>query len=229
MPFRGTYNRSTGWLGDPPRLLLRGRRRSRIDSLRRSNSKIYLSAVALVALALVGFSCGQSGPPGEYSQGLTAPETGALDAAAEAPPPVDQCVFPRLESRLAELYLAAAAGDEESLAAFAGQEHVDLAAGTVRVILEMDVDPEAHQAGPATVETVVLADGQTVQIEHAPPVAIRPDLAAAIAAAGATYETAYEDWVQVLAPFTRLGALSEIEGVRYVRLPLPAQRQDLPL
>lgn len=142
--------------------------------------------------------------------------------------PRDETNYPKLESQLEQLYESAVLGKGRELETFAGQRHIDLAAGTVRVILEMDVDPEAHQSGPAWIETVPLGNGQTAQIEHAPPIAIRPDLLAAIEAAGATYETAYQNWVQVLAPFRSLVALSEIPGVARVRLPYPARTLEMP-
>lgn len=128
----------------------------------------------------------------------------------------------RLESILAELLAAYRAGDDERLAALGGSPHTDLAVSTVRVILEMDRDPEARQAGPPVIEEVTLENGQKARIEHAPPIAIREDLAQAIAATGATYETAYENLVQVLAPFDSLEALAQIPDVRLVRLPYPA-------
>lgn len=163
--------------------------------------------------------------PGAVVEAVAAPE-GAW--AVEAPPPVGKGAYPRLESQLEQLYESALSGTGRELETFAGQRHINLAAGTVRVILEMEVDPQAQALGGPTVETVTLPDGRTAQVQHAPPVAIRPDLRAAIEATGATYETAYRNWVQVLAPFPSLVALSEIPGVRYVRLPLPAQQHGSP-
>lgn len=119
--------------------------------------------------------------------------------------------------------MAYQAGDRDRLAVLGGNPHVDLAAGTVRVILEMDRDPEARPGTP-TVEVITTESGQRVEIHHAPPVAIRPDLAAAIAATGAIYETANGDLVQVLAPFASLEALAALPDVRMVRLPYPAGR-----
>ena len=58
--------------------------------------------------------------------------------------------------------------------------------------------------------------------------AIVAELDASIAATGAIYETAYENRVQVLAPFDSLVALSELPGVTYVRLPYPVQQLALP-
>jgi hypothetical protein len=133
-----------------------------------------------------------------------------------------------LEDSLAQLYAAYLAGDNSKLATFAGQRHVNLASSTVRVILEMARSPQAHPAGAPRPEVVTLADGRTAQIYHAPPIAIRQDLAAAIAAIGVTYETAYEDWVQVLAPLGSLEALARIADVRYVRLPFPTDLDDQP-
>ncbi len=149
------------------------------------------------------------------------------EVAIEAPVR-DKSAYPRLESQLAQLYESAILGKGRPLETFAGQRHIDLAAGTARVILVMDADPEAHPAGPAWIETIDLGNGQTAQIEHAPPIAIRADLLAAIEATGARYETAYQNWVQVLAPFASLVALSEIEGVGWVRLPYPARTLEMP-
>ncbi len=126
---------------------------------------------------------------------------------------------PGLDDTLAQLVAAFRAGDSERLAALAGNRHIDLAAGTVRVILEMARDPEAHQAGTPIVEEVKGADGQVTQIVHLAPIAIREELAQAIAATGATYETATESLVQVLAPFGSLEALARIADVSRVRLP----------
>lgn len=136
-----------------------------------------------------------------------------------APPRQDS----RLDPFLAELTAAYRAGDRDRLAALGGNPHVDLAAGTVRVILELARDPEARPGTP-TVEVITTEGGQRVEIHHAPPVAIRPDLAAAIAATGAIYETANGDLVQVLAPFASLEALAALPDVRMVRLPYPAGR-----
>ena len=147
--------------------------------------------------------------------------------ALEGAPPVDETDYPRLESQLEQLYESAVLGKGRPLETFAGQRHINLTAGTARVILEMDIDPEAHQAGPATVKRVILESGQTATIEHGPPIAVRGDLATGIAATDATYETAYGNWVQVLAPFHSLVALSKIDGVRYVRLPFPAKELEL--
>jgi hypothetical protein len=149
--------------------------------------------------------------------------------ATEEAPVVDETACPKLESQLEQLYESAVLGTGRELATFAGQRHIDLEAGTARVILEMDIDPEAYQAGPAWIETIVLGAGQTTQVEHAPPIGIRAGLRSAIEATGATYETAYESWVQVLAPFGGLVALSEISGVRYVRLPFPARTLEMPV
>ncbi len=128
-----------------------------------------------------------------------------------------------LQDQLVQLVAAYRSGDRQGLARFAGERDVDLETKRVRVILEMDVSPDAHPAGSPPVETVTLADGRTVQIQQAAPIAIRADLAQAIAATGATYETAYQDQIQVMAPFASLEALARIPGVRLVRLPYPSQ------
>lgn len=145
----------------------------------------------------------------------------------EAAPPVDETDYPKLESQLEQLYESAVLGKGRPLDTFAGHRHINLAAGAARVILEMDIDPETHQSGPATVKRVSLESGETATIEHAPLIAVRADLATSIAATDATYETAYGSWVQVLAPFHSLVALSQMDGVRYVRLPFPAKQAEL--
>ncbi len=129
----------------------------------------------------------------------------------------------RLEPLLAELAAAHRERDLVRLAALGGNPHVDLAAGTVRVILELDRDPEARP-GTSTVEVITTENGQRIEIHHAAPVAIRPELAAAIAGTGAVYETAHENLVQVSAPFGSLEALAALPDVRRVRLPYPAGR-----
>jgi hypothetical protein len=187
--------------------------------------------VLFIMLSLAGPSQAQQGEDRRAGQMLSAMEAGTTPVSAMVVEEVsqgDKDAIPGLESGLVRLYRAALAGDQDTLATFAGQRHIDLASGTARVILEMDASPEAQSVGGPVIETIALEDGRTVQIEHAPRIAIRPDLAAAIAATGATYETAYQNWVQVLAPFTSLESLTQIAGVRYVRLPFPAQTHDLP-
>ncbi len=195
-------------------------------------------ALWIVSLALAGCA-GQAAAPatatprGRSGEGVAVPAGTAgpvqqvpAEAGVVAPTPApgvrEGSTIPHLDSYLAKVYAASLAGDSAALAALGGNPNVDLAAGTVRVILEMDRSPEAHQAGPGVVEVVTLADGRKVEIQHAPPIAIRDDLAQAIAATGATYETAYEDLVQVLAPFGSLPGLAQIPDVRLVRPPLPA-------
>lgn len=133
-----------------------------------------------------------------------------------------------LEDGLAQLVAARQAGDQTKLSAYAQDRNIDLANNRVRVILEMDVSPGAHPANGPRIETVQLPDGKTAQIQHAPAIVIRPALAQAIEATGARYETAYQNWVQVLAPIDGLEALTKISGVRYVRLPYPAAPSELP-
>ncbi|GEM_PF-3967254 len=143
--------------------------------------------------------------------------------SAAALSPAAKLNIPKLQDRLTLILLAYRADDKTGLAALSGDRNIDLDANTVRVILEMDIDPEAHVAGAPRVETVTLADGRTVEIQREPPIAIRADLAQAIAATGAVYETAYQNQVQVLAPFASLEALTKIPGARFVRLPYAAQ------
>jgi hypothetical protein len=133
-----------------------------------------------------------------------------------------------VESTLAQLQAAYQVGDATQPAALGGNPHVDLADGTARVILEMAVDPEARPIGKAITEAVALASGRRAYIEHGPQIMVRAELTDAIAATGATYETAYENRVQVLAPIESIAALAEIPGVRAVRLPYPATTTELP-
>ncbi len=188
--------------------------------------RIVLAAL-LIALLATPLSAALAGPEQPGAQQAIPLPPGA-NVAVELERPAAAKSELRLESALAQIAAAYQTNDLATLATFGGQRHVDLAQGTARVILEMDVDPQAHPAGGPTYEQVALPNGQMATIEHAPAIAIRPDLAAAIAATGASYETAYESWVQVLAPFGSLEALSKIEGVRYVRLPFPAQQDALP-
>ncbi len=133
-----------------------------------------------------------------------------------------------LQPILSDLATAQAKGDRAALATFAGERFVDLAAGKVRVVLEMAADPDARPLSPPTVEKVAVPGGQTAEVYHAPQVAIRRELAAAIAATGAVYETANGSLVQVLAPIGALPALARLPGVRLVRLPFPAEPHALP-
>jgi hypothetical protein len=130
---------------------------------------------------------------------------------------------PGLEDRLAQVAAAYRAGDTAKLATFRGESQVDLKNNQARVILEMDQSPNAVPVGGPSVETVTVPNGKSAHIQHAPAIAIRSDLAQAIATTGATYETAYQNLVQVLAPIGNLEALTRISGVRYVRLPYPAE------
>jgi len=188
----------------------------------------WLFAAAIAAMLLVplsGVAAGAPNPPGA-STTVSLPEganivTFTLDGGQKG-------AYPGLDAQLSQLAAAYQKGDQAALAAFAGERHVDLAQRSARVILEMAVDPQAQAVGGPTYQQVALPGGRMATIEHAPRVAIRAELAAAIAAAGATYETAYESWVQVLAPFDSLEALARLDGVAYVRLPFPAQQQELP-
>jgi hypothetical protein len=193
------------------------------------------AAVLLIAMLLLA----QAGGPGAAARPAQPPgEEAGVSVEVEGPhaqapvvidevPEVDRSAYRRLESGLASLYESAVLGIGRPAESFAGQAHIDLKAGTARVIVEMDADPEAYPAGPATLEQVVLEDGRTAAIEHAPPIAIRADLEAAIAATGARYETAYRSWVQVLAPIGSLPALAQMDGVRVVRLPYPAMQSEV--
>ena len=197
------------------------------------SSKGLIGLITLLAVLVLSIpTAGKS-----LAQGATGPAapplpTAELSVSAEALP-LSVTLEPSLirqgtavsalEDSLAQLYAAYKAGDSDKLATFAGQHHVDLAGATVRVILEMAESPEPQAVGGPSLETVALPDGRVAQIYRAPRIAIRQELADAIIAAGATYETAYENWVQVLTPLASLQALARVPGVRYVRLPFPAE------
>jgi hypothetical protein len=184
-----------------------------------------LSLMLVAALLLPGTTASQkvaTPPLGSRLLTGTVPLPPGAEVIAEQPA-VAARSYPRLEPQLAELYESAALSKGRSLNEFAKQDHIDVAAGMARVILEMDVDPQARQDGSPAVEKVALPGGRTARIEYAAPTAIRSDLAAAVAATGASYELAVGDLMQALAPFRSLKALSEIPGVRRVRQPYPAQ------
>ena len=189
-----------------------------------------LPAALVVALALPVAAIAQAAPPSPDSATVSTLPNSAVFDGVISPESVRAAkeAAGKLDSTLAQLAAASEAEDTQALAAFAGMQHVDVAAGGARVILEMDADPEAHPGGTPSYETVTLANGQTATIEHAPRVSIRLDLAHAIAATGARYESAYASWVQVWAPFSSLRSLGKIEGVRTVRLPFPSQPDALP-
>lgn len=133
-----------------------------------------------------------------------------------------------LQDELAQLVAAHKSGDQTKLRSYSQDQNIDLANNRIRVILEMDVSPDAHPTGAPKIETVQQSDGKSARIERAPAIAIRPALAREIAATGAVYETAYQNLVQVSAPIEALEALTKISGVRYVRLPYPVAPLELP-
>ncbi len=193
----------------------------------------FLSIASLAVLLLLPLSgvalAGREAPTATaVTEAVALPAGAAIVMEADATRSAATDAYPNIESRLAQMMLAARAGDREQLATFSGERHLDVAAGTARVILEMGRSPEAHAVGGPTYEIVALPNGRTATIEHAPRIAIRPELAAAIAATGATYELAVDTLVQVLAPLDTLEALSKLADVAYVRLPYPAQQQELP-
>ncbi len=183
--------------------------------------RVSRTVAAMVLILLLFFL-----PLLSQAQGPMPTEVSAEALPEEVTPGVplrdSETTIPGLESRLALLYNAERTGDAEQLATLAGERHIDLQNRTARVILEMESDPGAQPAGEMTVETVARENGGTAQIRHAPPVAIRPGLEKAIAATGATYETAYENWVQVLAPIASLEQLTRVPDVGFVRLPYPS-------
>lgn len=144
--------------------------------------------------------------------------------AAASSPPADKLDDDILSPELADMLAAYRSGEAAQLATPVAHPRGDPETGTLRVILEMTVDPEAR-LGPARTEVITLADGSQTTIEHAPQVTVRSDLADAINAAGATVETAYENLVQVLTPIEGLEPLSRIPGVSRIRLPYPAETQ----
>lgn len=195
---------------------------SRLLSLHRLLSLLLF--VALLALPQAGIALADEGP---LPQDVIPLPAGAesvhdieLTRSKDAPAGI--------ESALAQLSAAYQEDDASRLATFSGDPNVDLTANTARVILEMAVDPEARPAGKTVAEVTTLEDGRRVTIEHAPQVAINSVLADAIAATGATYETAHENLVQVLAPIEALATLAQIPGVSWMRLPYPATTTDLP-
>ncbi len=133
----------------------------------------------------------------------------------------------RLESTLMHIATAYAAGDSAALSAFAAHPHVSLADEHVRIVMEMAIPIEAQVTEGAT-EVVTLPGGERVTIEHAPNVTINPIMGAMIQGAGAHYETASQNLVQVWAPFSSLTSLSDLPGVSHVRLPYSAQPAILP-
>jgi hypothetical protein len=128
-----------------------------------------------------------------------------------------------LQSTLQRLYEAWQSGDAAALQTFAGQEFIDLQAGTVRVILETYLSTGAQTVGNPSLEALTLADGRQIFIQHAPPVRIEAGLARALQEVGAQYETAGDEIVQVTAPIASLESLAHLSQVRFVRLPLPAE------
>lgn len=123
--------------------------------------------------------------------------------------------IPGLEYQLAQIYLQSQKTPYPS----SGDE-------SVRVILEVDSEPVTDTLDPPIPEIVTQPEGE-ITIWHAAPVAIDPDLQAAIESTGATYETAHDQWVQITAPVGALAALAELPEVRRVRFPLAAQVQSL--
>jgi hypothetical protein len=191
-----------------------------------------LAALAVWAAPASGFIIEGAGappiPPQPSALTVTADE--AVSSIAEISTPARaKTGKPVLQDSLAQLVAAKATGRVDKLATLAGLPHVDLAAGTARVILEMAVSPKAGIAARPAREMLVTPSGSVAERRGAPQVVIRDDLAAAIAATGASYETAYEDWVQVLAPIGSLGALARIAGVRAVRLPFFSEAQEVPI
>jgi hypothetical protein len=171
----------------------------------------------LFACALLGTARNRDaqGTPKSVAEGVA--------VSVEPPEPVAKSNLSKLDDRLAQIVVAFRARDQVTLASLAGVPDIDLKNNSARVILEMEISPDARPAGTPSTEIVTLPDGRSVQIQHAPAVAIRRDLEQAIIATGAKYETAFQNSVQVLAPFASLVALTEIPGVRLVRLAHSAQ------
>jgi len=186
-----------------------------------------VSLIALLILALASCvpapSQSAAGAPPVLSTAVAVSEEAGLSANI-SPIPIEKPGGDVLSDQLTGLVAAYRAGDEQELAALIRQYGGDAGQTTVRVVLEMTNDPEVRLGEPR-VEVITLKDGSKTEIQHAPEVTVRPDLAAAIAGAGAVIETAYENLVQVLTPVSGLEALSQISGVSRIRLPYPADSQ----
>ncbi|HZU87215.1 MAG TPA: S8 family serine peptidase, partial [Anaerolineaceae bacterium] len=138
--------------------------------------------------------------------------------------PQAKSTIPGLEYNLEQLFLAAASGDKVSLESFKGMQFVDLENATARVILELDTPSGVKKTGEPWVEVIPGGDGSQIEIHHTAPVSVRLDLELGLKATGAQLETATDRYVQVMAPFSSLQALTHLPGVRRVRLPFPSQQ-----
>lgn len=197
---------------------------------RRIISILFVITLAIIAIGPPAAMRAQGPLPPISENAINATTAAAFNIAPSVLPSISRPAknVSALQDQLAQMSAAAKSGEAAKLNSFSASQFVDLANKQVRIVLEMDADPDAHVARAPTIETVELSGGKTAQIQHAPAIAIRPALAQAIVATGATYETAFQNLVQVLAPFTSLEALAKISGVRYVRLPYPAEPSALP-
>lgn len=191
----------------------------------RLHRPLLAAAIFALVLTLVSATAFASPTPPSSTTTVTLP---VGEKVVQPKSPAPRSALSGLDSTLAQVVAAYKAGDRAALATF-GDPNIMVAQDAARVMLQMAVDPEAHALGGPTYTTVALPGGRLVNVEHAPQIAIRPDLSAAIVAAGAIYETAYNDLVQVLAPFGSLEALAQIDGVSIVRLPFPTRPDTVSL
>lgn len=188
---------------------------------------VVVSLITLLILALASCVPAPSQPAAGARPVLSTAVAVSEEAGLSAnisPVPIEKPGGDVLSDELAGLIAAYRAGDEQELVVLIRQYGGDAGKGTVRVVLEMTSDPDIRLGEPR-VEVLTLKDGSQTEIQHAPEVMVRPDLAAAIADAGAVLETAYENLVQVLTPVSGLEALSQIPGVSRIRLPYPVDSQ----
>ena len=185
------------------------------------------SSIALLVLMLASCALAPPQPAAGASRvvstAVAVPEEADLSANI-SPIPIKKPGSDILSDQLAGLVTAYRAGDKQELAVLIREYGGDAGQGTVRVVLEMTDDPGVRLGEPR-VEVIILKDGSKTEIQHAPEVTVRADLAAAIADAGAVIETAYENLVQVLTPVSGLEAMSQIPGVSRIRLPYPTDSQ----
>lgn len=185
----------------------------------------------LLALTIFSAGLGQGTTPqavGQSSQpGLPIPSEAVniqLENTVERASQNAQSTIPGLEYRLEQLYRASITADQATLDSFNGAQFVDINNATVRVILELDTPSEVKKTGEPWVEIIPGGDGSQVEIQHSAPISVRLDLELGLKASGAQLEAATDRYVQVLAPFGSLPALTKLPGVNLVRLPFPSQQ-----
>ena len=191
-------------------------------------SRLRCGAIGVALLVIVGLvACVP--PPVQTSAGATPaftvalPEESAMPTAAPSSAgrkPPSGILSVELESLLA----AYQAGDQPTMTMLLEQYGTGDEPQNVRVILELGEDAEVVSGEPI-IEVITLEDGSEMEIEHAPEVSVRSDLADAIVQAGARIETAHGNLIQVITPIQGLTPLAEIPGVVRMRLPYPAEAQ----